>query len=172
MTTGIRTIFLTGAAICLALIGAALYFQYVMGLDPCPLCILQRICVIALGVVWLGAGLHNPGSIGVRVYGAMTVAIAAIGTGVAGRQVWLQHLPADQVPACGPGLEYTLETFPMREALGIILRGSGDCAEVNWTFLGLSMAGWMLVIFAIFIVSGVVLLIRGGGERRMFRGLR
>ena len=171
MTPGNRTIFLTGAAICLALIGAALYFQYVMGLDPCPLCILQRICVIALGVVWLGAGLHNSGSVGVRVYGAMTVAIAAIGAGVAGRQVWLQHLPADQVPACGPGLEYILETFPMREALGIILRGSGDCAEVNWTFLGLSMAGWMLVVFTSFVVSGAVLLYRGRGERRMFRGL-
>jgi len=171
MTAGTRTIFLTGAAICLALIGAALYFQYVMGLDPCPLCILQRICVITLGVVWLGAGLHNPGSVGVRVYGAMTVAIAAIGAGIAGRQVWLQHLPAGQVPACGPGLEYTLETFPMREALGIILRGSGDCAEVDWTFLGLSMAGWMLVIFAAFVVSGALLLYRGGGERRMFRGL-
>lgn len=171
MTYGTRTIFLTGAAICLALIGAALYFQYVMGLDPCPLCILQRICVIALGVVWLGAGLHNPGSAGVRVYGVLTILIAAIGAGVAGRQVWLQHLPADQVPACGPGLEYIIETFPMHEALGIILRGSGDCAEVDWTFLGLSMAGWMLVVFTIFVISGALFLVRGGGERRMFRGL-
>jgi disulfide bond formation protein DsbB len=162
---------LSGATICLALIGTALYFQYVMGLDPCPLCILQRVCVIAVGVVWLGAGLHNPGPVGVRVYGAMTVAIAAIGAGVAGPQGLLQHLPAEQGPACGPGLEYILETFPMHEALGIILRGSGDCAEVNWTFLGLSMAGWMLVVFAIFVVSGALLLYRGGGDRRMFRGL-
>jgi disulfide bond formation protein DsbB len=152
--------------------GAALYFQYVMGLDPCPLCIMQRLCVIALGVLCLAGGVQNPKAIGTRIYGLIMTVIALCGTGVAGRQVWLQHLPADQVPACGPGMDYILETFPMYEALSIILRGSGDCAEVQWSLLGLSMAGWMLLVFTVFAVAGLAMFFRRHRERRMFRGLR
>jgi len=129
------------------MMATALYFQHVKGLEPCPLCIIQRVIVIALGVVMLVAAVHNPARIGRRLYGALIVLIAAAGVGVAGRHVWLQSLPPDQVPECGPGLEYLLNTFPLVETLEMVFKGSGECAEVLWTFLGLSIPGWTLVMF-------------------------
>lgn len=129
------------------MVATALYFQHVMGLEPCPLCIVQRVIVIALGVVMLVAAIHNPTRIWRRLYGALLALIAAVGVGVAGRHVWLQNLPPDQVPECGPGLEYLLNTFPLVETLEMVFKGSGECAEVLWTFLGLSIPGWTLVVF-------------------------
>lgn len=106
--------------------------------------------VAALSLV---AALHNPASVGQRIYAASCATVAAIGAGVAGRQVWLQNLPEDQVPACGPGLEYMLEVFPLFEVLEMALRGTGDCAEVQWTFLTISIPGWSLLAFCGFIVA-------------------
>ncbi len=126
----------------------ALYAQYGMGLDPCPLCVFQRVAVIALGAVFLAAFLHGPGPAGAKFYGALMLVPALGGMAVAGRQVWLQQLPADEVPACGPGLDYMLDVFPLHEALAMVFEGSGECAETAWTFLGLSMAGWVFVLLA------------------------
>ncbi len=154
-----RWLFAAGVVFCLALLGTALYFQHVMGLEPCPLCILQRLFVIALGAVMLVAAIHHPRHHGRRVYGGLILVIAGLGAGVAGRHVWLQNLPADQVPACGPGLEYLLETFPLMDALKLVFEGSGECAEVQWTFLGLSIPGWTLIIFLALAVFGLLLLI-------------
>lgn len=137
-----------GALACAAMIGFALYAQHGMGLDPCPLCILQRVAVIGLGAVLLVAFLHGPGNGGAKFYGALALLPALGGMGVAGRQVWLQHLPADEVPACGPGLDYMLDVFPLHEALAMVFEGSGECAETAWSFLGLSMAGWVFVLLA------------------------
>ncbi len=145
--TGARPLFLAGSAACGALMAIALYFQHVMYLDPCPLCILQRIAVIGLGVIFLIGALHNPGRIGRRVYATLALLTAGAGGAIAGRHVWLENLPEDQIPACGPGLEYMLESFPFTEALALILRGSGECAEVLWSFLGLSIPGWTLLAF-------------------------
>lgn len=161
-----RWLFVTGSVFCLVLLGVALYFQYVMGLEPCPLCIFQRVFVVVLGAIMLAAALHNPRAAGRRVYGALMLVFAALGIVVAGRHVWLQSLPADQVPACGPGLEYLLQTFPLTRALELIFKGSGECAEIQWTFLGLSIPAWTLLVFIGLALFSVFLLIsRRTGER-------
>ncbi len=139
---------------CLLLIGAALYMQYVVGLEPCPLCIFQRVAVIGLAVVLGFAAFVGPRGWGRRLVGFVVMLVAAVGGAVAGRQVWLQHLPEDQVPACGPGLDYMLEVFPWQKVVDLVLRGSGECAEVHWRLFGLSIAEWMVVVFAVFVVLG------------------
>ena len=145
---------------CLAAMAGALYLQHVDGLEPCPLCIFQRVGVIAAAVVLLVAALHGPKGVGVRIYGLLT-ALAAIGGGaVAIRHIWLQNLPPDQVPACGPGLEYMLDVFPLQNVLQQVLAGSGECAEMDWSFLGLSLPAWSLVVFAGLLVVALFQLFR------------
>ena len=121
--------------------------QYQMDMKPCALCITQRVFVVLTGVFAFLAFLHNPGLSGRRVYVGLGVVAAAIGAAFSGRHMWLQSLPEDLVPACGPDLEYLLETFPLMEALEVLLRGDGNCAEVSWTFLSLSIPAWTLVAF-------------------------
>ena len=140
-----RMMNLAGFVACAGLMAYALYAQYGLELDPCPLCVLQRIAVIGLGVVFLIATLHNAAGFGSRVYGGLLGIVTAFGVIVAGRHVWLQSLPPDQVPACGPGLGYMLDTFPLGEALKMVFTGSGECANVDWQFLGLSMPTWVLI---------------------------
>jgi protein dithiol:quinone oxidoreductase len=140
-----RTGNLLGVFACVGLMAYALYAQYQLGLEPCPLCIFQRVAVIALGLVFGVAALHGPGLFGRRVYALLIVLMAAAGAGVAGRHVWLQSLPPDRVPSCGPGLQYMLEAFPFGEMLLTVLSGSGECAQVDWHFLGLAMPGWVLI---------------------------
>lgn len=158
MTVTSRKGFLLGFLASCALIATALYMQYVLKQEPCPLCIFQRLFVIALGGVALLGALHNPQLFGRRIYAALLALLALGGGAVAARQVWLQHLPADQVPECGPGLDYMLETFPLSDTLGMVLRGSGECAEVGWTLLGFSIAEWMLVVFAGYLVYALALM--------------
>jgi disulfide bond formation protein DsbB len=134
-----------GFLACLALLGFAFYLQYVEHQEPCPLCILQRVAFMAMTLVFAVAALHGPARRGAIVYSAALFLIAGMGAAVAGRQVWLQMLPANLVPACGPGLEYMLERFPLSQALQKIFAGSGECAEAGWRFLGLTIAGWSLV---------------------------
>ena len=141
-----RTGNLVALAACAGLMGYALYAQEVLALDPCPLCILQRVAVIGMGFLFLAAGLHNPGRIGGRVYALLLAAVALLGAAAAGRHVWLQNLPPDRVPACGPGLDYMLGAFPLTEVLEMVLSGSGECAEIKWSFLGLSMPVWVLIV--------------------------
>jgi disulfide bond formation protein DsbB len=134
-----------GALACTGLMAYALYAQHGLGLEPCPLCILQRIAVIVLGGIFLVAALHPAGSTGRRIYAVLLGLVALTGSGVAGRHVWLTLLPPDQVPACGPGLDFMLEAFPLRDALSMVLTGSGECAKVTWRLLGLSMPAWVLI---------------------------
>jgi disulfide bond formation protein DsbB len=136
----------TGFAACTALMAYALYAQHGLGLEPCPLCVFQRVAVIALGFIFAIATLHGPGARGRKSYGLVMLGVALAGSGVAGRHVWLQSLPPDKVPTCGPGLDYMLETFPMRETVQMVLSGSGECANVDWSFLGLSMPAWVLIV--------------------------
>ena len=132
---------LLGFAACAALLGFALYTQLLGGLVPCPLCIFQRIAFTATGLVFLVAGLHAPRNVTAqRGYAILALIAAAIGTGIAGRHVWIQHLPPDQVPSCGPGLDYLRELMPLTSVIRKVLTGSGECAKVDWTLLGLSMA--------------------------------
>jgi len=130
---------------CASLLGFALYYQYLEFLDPCPLCILQRVAFLWMGVVALLAAVHNPARTGQLIYAWLVGLGAAIGAAIAGRHVWLQGLPPGEVPECGPGLNYMLENFPLTEVLSTVLYGSGSCAEVQWEFIGLSMPMWTLL---------------------------
>ena len=150
-----------GFLVCLALFGFALYLQYYEQQEPCPLCILQRIAFIALAAVFLVAALHGPGRIGGIIYSGMLFVVAGIGVAIASRHVWLQHLPKNQVPECGPGLEYMIRKFPLLQVLDKVLAGSGECAEVGWTFLGLSIAGWSLLWFVLLGVFAVFVALLG-----------
>lgn len=144
---GKRLVNLAGFAACAGLMSFALYAQYRLFLDPCPLCVFQRMAVLGVGIGFLLACLHDPAGWGGRVYASSIGLVAAAGAAIAGRHVWLQSLPADEVPACGPGLEYILESFPLAEALSMVFEGSGECAEIHWQFLGLSMPSWTLMWF-------------------------
>ena len=136
--------YLAGFLISGGLIVYALYLQYYEYQNPCPLCILQRIAYIALMVIFLIGALHGPRRTGAVVYGTLAVIVSLVGAGIAARHVWLQHLPKDKVPECGPGLGYILDRFPLFNALEKIFRGSGECAEAGWRLLGLSIAEWSL----------------------------
>jgi disulfide bond formation protein DsbB len=138
--------------VCAGLIGYALYMQYVDGLDPCPLCIFQRVAVTVMGLVFLVAAFHNPGRTGAIAYALLQLVVGGAGIALATRQVWLQSLPKDQVPACGMGLSYMMETLPFTDVVKKVFQGSGECAEKGWEFLHLSIAGWTLVFFIAMIV--------------------
>jgi len=155
MLTDARRGNLLGFMACLALMGYALYAQHILGLEPCPLCIFQRVAVILLGMVFLVAALHGPGRAGRSVYALLVFAAAAAGAGVAGRHLWLQSLPPERVPACGPGLDYMLEAFPFTEMLQTVLSGSGECAQVDWRFLGLAMPAWVLISIVLLGAYGI-----------------
>ena len=145
-----RTQFLLGFVACASLLAYAFYAQLQEGLEPCPLCIFQRVAFAALGLVFLIGGLHAPnGQRGRRVYGVLAMLAAGVGIAVAGRHVWLQNLPPDQVPTCGPGLDYMLDALPITGVIRKVLTGSGECANVDWTFLGLSMPAWTLACFVV-----------------------
>ncbi len=130
---------------CAALLGFALYNQYVDYLDPCPLCIFQRVVFAWMGLIALLAFIFNPAQLGRRIYAGLIALGAILGAAIAGRHIWLQNLPPGEVPECGPGLNYMLENFPITEVLSSVLRGSGSCAEVKWSFLSMSMPMWTLI---------------------------
>ena len=142
---GKRQLNLAGFIACAGLMGYALFAQYQLLLEPCPLCVFQRLSVIGMGVFFLVSGIHDSSGRGSRIYAALIGLISAAGAVVAGRHVWLQHLPPDEVPTCGPGFNYIIDSFPLGEALSMIFRGSGECADVDWIFFGLSMPAWTLI---------------------------
>lgn len=156
-----------GFLACAGLLGFAYYLQYYEYQDPCPLCILQRIVFMGLAAIFLVAAVHGPGRAGSIVYGGLLVAAASIGAAIAARHVWLQSLPKDRIPECGPGLEYMLKKLPLSQALDKILSGSGECAEVGWTFLGLSIAGWSLAWFLL--LGGFAMYLALAGMSRVRR---
>ncbi len=148
-----RTGNLLGLVVCAGMLGFGYYLQFVAGLEPCPLCILQRLALFALGLAFLAAAIHHPpGRAGAWIWGGLIAAVAAVGSSIAGRHVWLQHTPEDQRPACGPGLDYLLDTFGPLGSLSRILRGSGECGAVDWTFLSFSIPEWTLAGFLVLLV--------------------
>ena len=142
-----RVIFAAISAACMALLAYGYYLQFFQELEPCPMCIFQRICYFGIAVLALIGAIHNPSSIGHKIYVGLLSCLSLIGAGIAARQTWLQHLPPDQVPECGPGLDFMLEMYPVGETILKVLRGSGDCAVVDWRFLNLSIAEWSVVCF-------------------------
>jgi len=155
-----RVGYFLGFAVCAGLMAYALYLQYGEMLEPCPLCVFQRVCVIAMGIVFLVAAIQNPGRGGAAAYAVLQLVIGGIGVGLATRQVWLQSLPKDQVPACGMGLSYMLDSLPFTDVIKKVLEGSGECAEKGWEFLHLSIAGWTLVFFVAMIAATFALIRR------------
>lgn len=155
-----RVAYLLGFLVCAGLMGWAFWLQYGQGLEPCPLCMFQRVAVCAVGLVFLIAFLQNPGHRGATVYALLTLLFAGAGAGFAGRQIWLQSLPKDQVPACGMGISYMLDTLPITDVIAKTLGGSGECAEKGWELLGLSIAGWTFVFFIGMIVAAFALIRR------------
>lgn len=150
-----RRLDLAGFLICAGLLAYALYAQYFAGFEPCPLCIFQRVAVAALGVVFLAAAVHNAGPIGARVYAALIAVVALAGIGVAARHVYIQSLPPGQAPACGATLDFMLEIDPFFEVVRKVLTASGECGNVDWTSMGLSMPMWVLVSVLTLGVGGV-----------------
>jgi disulfide bond formation protein DsbB len=135
------------AAVCIGLLAFGYYLQFFAGQEPCPLCIFQRLAYFTIACVGLLGAIHAPKGWGRLGYSGTVLLAALAGVAIAGRQVWLQHLPADMVPECGPALDYMLEVFPLSDALRMVFSGSGECAEVTWTFLSLSIAEWSLLCF-------------------------
>jgi protein dithiol:quinone oxidoreductase len=149
-----RPINFAGFLLCAGLIGYALYAQLHLGLDPCPLCIFQRIGIAALGVVFLLAALHHPHRRGARVYAVLIALAAAATIAVAARQLYIQHLPPGAIPSCGAPLSMMLKFMPLTAVIRKVLTGSGECGVVNWTFLGLAMPAWVLIWAAILGLGG------------------
>jgi disulfide bond formation protein DsbB len=147
-----RPVFFLIALTIAVLFAVALYTQYFGGLIPCPLCMTQRFFYGTTALLAVAAGVHNRNR---ALYGALVALSAAFGGAVAGRQVWLQHLPADEVPACGPSLEYMLQTLPFGDVLKRLFQGDGNCAVVDWRLLGLSMAEWSLLWFVLLAAAGI-----------------
>lgn len=174
-----RIAFLLGFLICVALLGYALYAEQKLGLAPCNLCILQRVAFVWMGLWFLIGGLHAPKGGGRWVYAVLVAIGAACGIAVAVRQLWLQSLPLDEVPACGAGFNMLVEqlkvhAIPFSRFMTIMLRGDGDCARVTWRFLGLPMAGWTVIWYVLLGVWALLPRRRGGhlGDARPVRALR
>ncbi len=147
-----RIFFVLVFLVCAGLLAAALYLQEEVGLDPCPLCILQRYAFTAVGLAALVAAIHGPRGGAAKAYGVLVLVLALAGASVSARQSYIQHYPP-QTASCGTDLEFIVNTFPISQALPKIFAGTGDCAAVHWRLLGLSIAEWALVWFVITIVA-------------------
>lgn len=139
-----RTGFLLGFLACGLLLAVGAYLQFVEQLEPCPLCISQRLAFIATGLIFLIAAIHNRG---IKVYSSLAAISALVGASISARHVWLQHLPPEEVPECSPGLEYVFQHFPLADTIKLMLTGTGECAKVDWTLLGLAIPFWALIAF-------------------------
>ena len=156
-----------GLVACSSLLAIAyFYFEKKLGLAPCPLCMFQRACLAAIAVVCIFGILIRPKVILSKVFALLAMLFSVLGLGIAGRQVWLQNLPAHLVPECGPDLQFMLDVFPLAQVIQNVLQGSGECAEVQWQFLSLSMPTWMVFVFAVMTLVCVKLLLLR--ERRYF----
>jgi disulfide bond formation protein DsbB len=151
--TSVRSVNGLVALSAILLMAFALVLQHYVGLHPCPLCMTQRIFVVLVGFTAFIAFCHHPGVIGRRIYAGLGALLAVIGGVVAGRHIWIQNLPEDQVPACGPDLAYMFSNFPFQRALELLFMGDGNCHEVVWEFLGMSIPEWTLVWFAVYLFA-------------------
>lgn len=141
------------------LMGFAFFLQYAKGLEPCPLCMAQRIAFVLLGLSFLLGWILNPKIVGQAVQGVSALLFSLAGAGLAARQVWIQHLPPDQVPGCGFGLDFLLDAFPLKDVIIMMITGTGDCAEIQWQFLGLTIPGWTFIAFVGFAILSVWLML-------------
>jgi disulfide bond formation protein DsbB len=144
----IRWLFALGFAACAGGMAFVLYLEHYEGLEPCPLCVFQRVAMVAAGLAFLAGALHAPRGAGRWIYGGLAALAAGAGAGIAAQHVRLQNLPPDQVPSCGPTLDYLMDILPFTEVVTTVLKGDGNCAVIDWSLFGLSLPGWGLVAFA------------------------
>src|SRR5262245_28603074 len=148
---------LAAALACAAMLAFAIYYaQGVLGLEPCPLCMFQRVCIGALGIIFLIAALHPARRTGAIVYGVLIFLAAGATVWVAGRHVWIQSQPPGTVQSCGAPLDSLMQMFPVLEVVRRVMTGGGECATVDWTFIGISMPGWVLIMAVGFGLVGIV----------------
>jgi disulfide bond formation protein DsbB len=150
-----QTINLLGALACAGMLGYAIYAEKVLGYMPCPLCMFQRVCIGALGIVFLIAGLHRAGSAGAKFYAFLVFLAAGAAVWVSGRHVWVQAQPPGTVPACGAPLDSLLQMFPVLEVIRKVMTGGGECGTIDWTLLGLSMPQWVLISSVVLLLVGI-----------------
>lgn len=155
MTNPVRWLNALGALTSIALLASAYYFEYALYLDPCPMCIMQRIATLMVGLGCIAGFIAYRSTIASTGFALFTLASSIFGIYLSDHHRWLQSLPADEVPACGPSLEYMLESFPLEKLLQVLLRGNGNCAEVSWSFMGLSMPFWLEVFFTGFTIASL-----------------
>lgn len=152
---------LMGLAFCVLMMAVALGLEHLAGLAPCPLCVFQRVAVIAAALVFAIAALHNPeGRGGAFGYALLSLLAVAAGIGLAARHLWLQSLPADEVPSCGPPLDYMMDMLPLQQVISQVLTASGECADISMRFLGLSLPGWTLIGFVVLALAPLGMLLR------------
>ena len=137
-----------GFAVCAASMAYALYVQHVQGFQPCHLCIFQRVVMIALGLTFLAALLHDPRRGGNRGYAVLLGLLGTVGVAIAARHVWLQAQPPGSVAACGASLDVMFDMLPPSEVITRVFRGGAECQKIDWRFLGLSMPVWLMAVFA------------------------
>ena len=142
---------------CVAGMAFALFLEHVKHFEPCPMCIFQRVAMIATGLVFLVGMLHGPRGGGRWAYAILAALTSAIGAGIAGRQVWLQHLPADLVPACGPTLGYLMKMMPVSHVVEFVLKGEGSCAKIDAQWLGITLPEWTLFAFIGFVIFSLAM---------------
>ena len=142
------------------LLVAVLYFQEYLGLEPCYLCITQRVFVAIVGIIFLFAAIHNPNRRGQKIYAGLGLLGAIGGSYFSAKQLWLQNLPEDNIPTCGPPVDYLFDVFPASEVITMLIRGDGNCAKVQWELLGVSMPGWVLLMFVAMAGVGIFQLLR------------
>lgn len=158
-----RAISLVAFLICLGLLGFAAYLQYTLGLQPCPLCVIQRLCMAILAVLFMVGALYIPRTKSMRRgLSLFSVIIAFLGFLTAIRHIWLENEPPGTVSSCGPNLDTMLQSYPISDTLRQLLNGSGDCAQVTWQFLNMSIPAWGLIFFSIFLILGVLRVVRAG----------
>lgn len=155
-----RLVNIAGFVVCVGLMAYALYAQYGLGLEPCPLCIFQRIGIMLIGVTFLAAALHHPRGGGRYLYGALLTVFMLFTVGIAARQLYIQSLPPGTLPSCGAPLAMMLRFMPVTEVVRKVLSGSGECGEVNWTFLGLAMPAWVLISAVLLGAGGTLVNLR------------
>lgn len=153
-----RTGYILGFLVSFGLVAFALYLQKAYNLEPCPLCIFQRIAFLVLGLFFLVAAVHNPASTGRKVYGVLQFLAAAVGAGIAARHTWIQANPDKVMSECGAGFDYIYETLPFQEFLTWVFKGTGECSAMDWSFLGLTIPQLSLIAFVGLAIYSIILI--------------
>jgi len=155
MRIDLKLLCMTGFIACVALLASGYYFQFALKMEPCPLCIMQRVATLMVALGCLAGFILIARPIGLLIASGWTLLSSVFGFYLSNHHNWLQNLPADQVPSCGPSLEYMLDAFPIMEVITVLLRGNGNCAEISWSFIGLSMPAWLMIFFIGFAIASV-----------------